>query len=144
MSGTQGSVPDRPDLPGQSSLDRQVVAFVDGEWVLRGARDPGTGQVWYPPPVLGRESLAPAEEVTLGTTGTLYSAVEVHVGPVGFEAPYWAGYVDLPEGVRVFGRISCGDQTPEPGMTLEIRVGVVRTDPTTVIGPIFVLPGAPC
>jgi len=48
------------------------------------------------------EELAP---VALSQHGTLYSWSVVHVAPKGWRLPYIAGYVDLPDGVRVFAHI---------------------------------------
>jgi len=41
----------------------------------------------------------------LSTSGALYSYSVIHSGPKGWETPYTVGYVDLPEGVRVFAHI---------------------------------------
>ena len=41
--------------------------------------------------------------------GTLYSWSLVHVAPKGWTVPYIAGYVDLPEQVRVFAHIVDAD-----------------------------------
>ena len=48
------------------------------------------------------ENIAP---LALSPQGTLYSWSVVHVAPKGWRLPYIAGYVDLPEGVRVFTHI---------------------------------------
>lgn len=48
------------------------------------------------------ESVADTE---LATEGTLYSWSVVHVAPKSWRVPYVAGYVDLPDGVRVFAHI---------------------------------------
>lgn len=45
----------------------------------------------------------------LASAGRLYSYTTVHVAPPGWETPYVVGYVDLPEGVRLFGKVKAGD-----------------------------------
>ena len=57
------------------------------------------------------------ERIALSRTGTLYTFTIVQVASAGFEAPYAFGYVDLPEGVRIFAllggkldRLSIGDE----------------------------------
>lgn len=45
------------------------------------------------------------EEVELPTKGTLYSLAAVQRAQNGYRGPYAVGVVDLPGGVRVFGRI---------------------------------------
>ncbi len=44
-------------------------------------------------------------EVRLSRRGKLYSYSVIHVSSPGFKAPYAVGYVDLPEGPRVFGHL---------------------------------------
>lgn len=41
-------------------------------------------------------------ELRLSSIGKLCAWTRIHVAPPGREAPYIVGYVDLPEGVRVF------------------------------------------
>ena len=48
-------------------------------------------------------------ELELSTRGNLYAFSVVHVAPAGWKVPYIAGYVDLPEGVRVFGHVVNAD-----------------------------------
>lgn len=45
-------------------------------------------------------------DLELSQTGRLYSYSIVHSGPKGFRTPYAVGYVDLPEGVRVFAPLT--------------------------------------
>jgi uncharacterized OB-fold protein len=40
--------------------------------------------------------------IRLSDTGKLYAFTRVHVGPDAAKLPYAIGYVDLPEGVRVY------------------------------------------
>jgi uncharacterized OB-fold protein len=125
-------------LPGQDSLDRQLLAKTAAGWVLVGSRDPDSPHVWFPPRVLSSSDLQPAELVELGEEGILYCAVEVFLAPVGFEGPYWVGYVDMPSGVRVFAPLDVGEVDPVPGMPLRLQVRTVRTVPRETIGPVFI------
>jgi uncharacterized OB-fold protein len=64
------------------------------------------------------------ERVPLGRVGTLYSFTIVYVAPRGFTAPYAVGYVDLPEGLRVFAPI-IGWHSPadlEMGRSVELVI----------------------
>jgi uncharacterized OB-fold protein len=45
----------------------------------------------------------------LSHIGSLYSFTIVHVAPAIWEVPYGIGYVDLPEKVRVFGKLAHAD-----------------------------------
>jgi uncharacterized OB-fold protein len=47
----------------------------------------------------------PLEVIGLSRSGTLYSFTVAHTGPAGFDPPYALGYVDLPEGLRIFSML---------------------------------------
>jgi benzoylsuccinyl-CoA thiolase BbsA subunit len=68
--------------------------------------------------------MAPAR---LSRTGTLYSYSEVHVAPRVFTTPYVVGYVDLPEGVRVFAQVEHRAAELAPGERVEVTLGTIRT-----------------
>ena len=62
-------------------------------------------RVFPPVPVCPECLSEDLERAPLGRRGALYSFSTVHVAPPGWRTPYVAGYVDLPEGVRVFAHI---------------------------------------
>jgi uncharacterized OB-fold protein len=66
--------------------------------------------------------------VLLSPVGTLYSFSEIHVAPRGFATPYAVGYVDLPEGVRLFGQIEGRAAELRIGQKLAVTLGPVRMD----------------
>ena len=75
-----------------------------------------------------------SENVTrlpLSPIGTLYSWSVVHAAPKGWTVPYIAGYVDLPEGIRVFAHIVDADPAKlsmDMAVTLCVReLGVDET-----------------
>lgn len=61
-------------------------------------------------------------EIKLSKTGILYTWSVVYVAPKNWSLPYVAGYVDLPEGVRIFSHIV--DVKPSE---LEIDMSVTLT-----------------
>ena len=67
--------------------------------------------------------MAPAR---LSRTGTLYSFSEVHIAPRVFTTPYVVGYIDLPEGVRVFGQVEHPAAELVPGQPVEVTLGTIR------------------
>ncbi|MHB1127329.1 MAG: Zn-ribbon domain-containing OB-fold protein [Bacillota bacterium] len=69
-------------------------------------------------------------ELPLNLHGILYSYAVVHQAPAGFRVPYAIGYVDLPEGVRVFAQLEGEFATLKPGLAVEAVTGVLRLDPT--------------
>lgn len=66
--------------------------------------------------------------IELSDTGTIYTYSVVHVAPKGFRTPYVTGYIDLPEGVRLFGQIDEKPSDVKIGETVAVMLGPVRTD----------------
>ena len=95
------------------------------------------GEHRYPPRALCVNDLAEMERIPASATGKLITAVRMERPPYGFEGAIWVGYVDLPEGVRVFTRLDPRGQDLVPGMDMAHKVGVVRTIPKDVLGPLF-------
>jgi uncharacterized OB-fold protein len=59
-------------------------------------------------------------------TGTLYAFSTVHVAAKKWRKPMRIGYVDLPNGARVFTHLDAGNLTI--GDTVEVGVGTVADD----------------
>jgi len=80
----------------------------------------------------GSEDVAPVE---LSASGKLYSYSEVHAAPKGFAVPYVVAYVDLDDGVRLFGQV----EGPASQLSIDQSVMVVlgpirsRSDGTRVM-----------
>jgi uncharacterized OB-fold protein len=80
----------------------------------------------------GSDQVGPVE---LSAVGKLYSFSEVHVAPKGFAVPYVVAYVDLDDGVRLFGQV----EGPAARLMLDQRMTVVlgtvraRNDGTPVV-----------
>jgi uncharacterized OB-fold protein len=72
------------------------------------------------------------ERVDLANVGTLYSYTVVHVAPPGFVTPYLVGFVDLEDGVRVFGQIEEPSATLTIGESMSTISGVIFTRPDGV------------
>jgi uncharacterized OB-fold protein len=69
------------------------------------------------------------EEVRLSHRGRLYSYSVIHVSAPGFKAPYAVGYVDLPEGPRLFGHLDGWQDGPIPlDSSVEIYAGPIGKD----------------
>jgi uncharacterized OB-fold protein len=66
--------------------------------------------------------------VQLSPVGTLYTFCEIHIAPKGFATPYAVGYVDLPEGVRLFGQIEGRAADLRLGQQVAVTLGPVRAD----------------
>lgn len=71
------------------------------------------------------------ERVHLGRQGRLVTYAVSWVAPTGFEPPLIQGFVDLPEGVRLFSMIEGiepRDDALSPGDPLELTIAPLRVD----------------
>ena len=69
------------------------------------------------------------EVVPLSSRGQIYSYTIIGYAPPGLQAPYAIGYVDLPEGVRVFAIITDWDrQSLKVGADVELTIGKFKED----------------
>jgi uncharacterized OB-fold protein len=60
--------------------------------------------------------------VPLSSQGKLYSFTVSHVGRESMEAPYAFGFIDLPEGIRVFSLLTSTEELRQD-MTVELVAG---------------------
>jgi uncharacterized OB-fold protein len=98
---------------------------------LIGQRCKKCGNVFFP-----RRFICPScfeegtlEETHLSRTGKLYTFCILEKGPLGFEAPYALGYVDLPEGLRIYSMLKEGSiDRLKIGMEMELVVEKIRED----------------
>jgi len=110
---------------------------VDGQTVLLGSKCRECGQAFFPTESLclncGSETL---EEFTLNKKGTLYSYSAVDMPCANFKPPYAVGYVDMKDGVRIFGQLDIKEDLPfKIGMEMEIYVDTLwQEDGKDVIG----------
>jgi uncharacterized OB-fold protein len=106
--------------------------WIDQGGALRliGSKCADCGAVAFPPhpscPACGAEGGQDA--VQLSPVGTLYTFSEIHIAPKGFMTPYAVGYVDLPEGVRLFGQIEGRAADLRLGQQVVVTLGPVRTE----------------
>jgi uncharacterized OB-fold protein len=102
----------------------------DGAVRLHGSKCAHCGAVAFPPhpscPACGADG--GQDSVRLSSVGTLYTFSEIHIAPKGFATPYAVGYVDLPEGVRLFGQIEAKASELALGQQVAVMLGPVRTE----------------
>ncbi|WP_166354123.1 Zn-ribbon domain-containing OB-fold protein [Phytoactinopolyspora limicola] len=65
----------------------------------------------YPAPPRCPSCLGPLAARPLAAEGKLYSYAMIHAGPRGRRLPYTVGYVDLPDGTRLFAHVAADDDT---------------------------------
>mgnify|MGYP001216912376 CR=1 FL=1 len=104
----------------------------DGGAKLVGALCGDCGARVFPPVRVCPECMSEnVSETELSDKGTLYTWSVVHVAPKNWKVPYTAGYVDLPEGVRVFAHIVDTDPDKlEMDMPVQLTTAVLGEDQT--------------
>jgi len=113
------------------SLLQSTWEMAEGKPVLLGSRCSACGTVHFPArrvcPACGP---GPAvKPMRLSRRGRLYAFTQLHQSKPSFPTPYYMGYVDLPEGVRVAARIACnGDSTLHAQDELELDTAAVALD----------------
>lgn len=102
----------------------------DGRPTLIGSECADCATRVFPPTVLCPECMGEElSPVALGRSGRLYSYCTVHVAPRGWSVPYIAGYVDLPEGVRVFTHVvDAAERQLSMEMEVELTTAILGTD----------------
>jgi uncharacterized protein len=94
-----------------------------GDVCLTGNRCRGCGQIYFPARSLCFNCFdEDLESIGFGREGTLYSYTVSHMPSTRFAAPYYAGWVDVSEGIRVFAPL-----VAEEGVQLKVglRMGLI-------------------
>jgi len=120
---------------GYSLLERGT----EGRYRLRASRCPRCGDVRVPSREWCPNDSTRCTPAGLTGAGTIYEAVNVAIPPQGFDAPFWAGYVDLDEGPRFFAQITCADGEPPPrhGQRVQMNVEWIGNADRRVLAPVF-------
>lgn len=102
----------------------------DGRPTLIGARCRRCGWVTFPRVAACPDCFAPeaVEECPLSRRGILYSYAVAAVAPPGFLPPLVQGYVDLPEGIRLFAHLAGDSGTLKLGMAVELDTAPIGRD----------------
>ncbi|MCL5046207.1 MAG: OB-fold domain-containing protein [Actinobacteria bacterium] len=94
-----------------------------GVYTLAGGKCGSCGGLWFPVrmacPSCGGTLIT---EVPLSDSGRLYTFTWIHAGFQAFGPPYAIGYVDLPEGLRVFSLIKPGSRDLRVGMPVKMII----------------------
>jgi uncharacterized OB-fold protein len=128
-------------------MSKQIIIYPgildekDGKLVQMGNKCRDCGKTFYPAmelcPFCSSEEV---KKVPLSTIGTLFSfsVTRVPVGP--YKPPIIGGYIDLPEGTRVFGQIRADVKDVKTGMKVRVETDVLWTnnDGTEVLGYYYV------
>ncbi len=95
------------------------------------------GQVFFPKAVVCLSCFnEDMEELKLSRRGKLYSYTIGRMPSMHFESPYAIGYVDMPEGVRIFAPLKMTEDKPfNLGMEMQVVIEKLwQEDDKEVIG----------
>jgi uncharacterized OB-fold protein len=132
-----------PTLPRRVSMQKK--RLINDKWFLPNVDDPqdqvpigsycnDCGRLYFP-----QKRVCPncmhidrMETKELSRQGKLVSFTVSHVGPEGFEPPYASGWVDLPDGIRLFSLLTdCQpfEERLKLDMALEMVMDKITEDP---------------
>jgi uncharacterized OB-fold protein len=97
---------------------------ISGKWALVGGRCRQCEKIIYPHREVCLNCLSrDMEKLPLSRNGTLYSFTIVHMPSEHFEPPYAIGWIELPEGIRIFSPIRYRHEHPlKIGMAMEMAI----------------------
>ena len=120
------------ETPPSQFIDDAWFQKVGDEIRLLGSRCPVCGKVAFP-----RKPVCPAcfsdelETVPLSRKGILHTFARSMMGPTGIETPFVMGFIDLPEGIKLYSLITGADpwdQVLKIGMEMEMITGKIKVD----------------
>jgi uncharacterized OB-fold protein len=108
---------------GRALKAGEVVVDAQGHSWLNASRCKDCGLSVFPPSAICPDCLSENQQpLRLSSSGKLYSYTQIHVAPPTWVVPYIIGYVDLPEGIRLFGKV---DANSAEVLTVDMPVDVV-------------------
>jgi uncharacterized OB-fold protein len=131
---------ERYGMKTRSPFKEGLFEEVSGKWVLVGCKCKQCGRVIYPIRNVCLNCLnRDMERLDLSQNGTLYSYTIVHMPSEHFQPPYAIGWIELPEGIRIFSQIRGWQEHPlKSGMEMELTIEKLWDEgENEVIGYIF-------
>jgi benzoylsuccinyl-CoA thiolase BbsA subunit len=100
---------------------------------LKGYKCKGCGKIWFPKFIPCPNPDCWSEEmeiIPLSREGKIYSATDVYIGQPSMREymPLIVGYVDLPEGIRVFAQLEGEIGSFQSGDEVELITGPIRNN----------------
>jgi uncharacterized OB-fold protein len=90
-----------------------LFAEVDGQQTLVGCQCKSCGQIFFPKkPVCLNCGSAEVQSINLSSRGKLYTYTTVNMASEHFPPPYAIGWIQLPEGIRIFSQIRGWQEQP--------------------------------
>jgi uncharacterized protein len=101
---------------------------------LRASREVVSGKCVFPAISESSPSANRYTTIDLSPAGELYTFTTLHSRPSSGIAPVTVGYIDFPEGARVFGRLVLPEgQRPQIGMMLRPNARELEVDDLTFV-----------
>ena len=93
-------------------------------WTLLANKCKSCGQIFFPEAIFCLTCFGEdMEELKLSRRGKLYSYTIGRMPSMHFQPPYAVGYVDMPEGARVFAPLKMTEDKPlTVGMDMEVTI----------------------
>lgn len=117
---------------GSSFLVKKWFREVDGSFRLLGSKCGECGKISFPEkricPQCAADDLA---TVPLSSVGRLHTFALTVLGPKDIDAPYVIGFIDLPEGIKLYSIISSDSPNGEDltiGMQMEMVIDRIKQD----------------
>ena len=101
-----------------------LIEEVSGKGILVGCKCKQCGKVIFPIRKVCLNCLnRDLERLNLSRNGKLYSFTIVHMPSEHFQPPYAIGWIELPEGIRIFSQIRGWQEQPlKIGMKMQIQI----------------------
>jgi uncharacterized OB-fold protein len=102
----------------------ELIEEVNGRWELVGYKCRQCGQIIFPKREVCLNCLSQdLDRLNLSRKGKLYSFTIVHMPSEHFQPPYAIGWIELPEGIRIFSQIRGWQDHPlKTGMDMELAI----------------------
>jgi len=124
VAGVSGSINKRDKMKTEVSFKEGLFEEVSGKGVLVGCRCKQCGKVIFPIRKVCLNCLnRDMERLNLSRNGKLYSFTIVHMPSEHFQPPYAIGWIELPEGIRIFSQIrGWQEHSLKIGMEMELAI----------------------
>jgi len=113
---------------------------ISGKAMLVASKCVKCGQVFFPKKSLCLNCMgSDLKIINLSPRGKLYSYSTVYLNSEHFQAPYTVGWIDLPEGIRIFSQIRGWQENPlKTGMDMRLSIEQLwKTEDSEVVGHVF-------
>jgi len=113
---------------------------VNGNQTLVGSKCQSCGQIFFPAISVCLNCISPSvQSIYLSHDGKLYTYTTVYIASAHFQPPYTVGWIELPEGIRIFSQIRGWQEQPlKIGMDMQMSIEKLWQDgDKEVIGYVF-------